>query len=761
MPALLGLLLLLGGAANGFAQEQVAWPAQWIGVELEGESSPPNQWLCFRGRIVLEEVPEPAVARVAVDSRYWLWVNGNLAVFEGGLKRGPTREDSYYDEIDLGPYLHEGPNLIAVLVWHFGKHGFSHNNSGRAGLYFDLAGGSGSSAENWRAREHPAYGVPDPYPPFPNYRLPESDLRYDARLAIGDWWEPDHDDRAWPEAVELGRPPCEPWNSLHPRPTPQLRDSGLREYVDVEIDELEDGGRLVRCRLPVNTTIHPWLRVRARAGLSIDVRTDNYKSGGGRNLRYQYVTREGLQEYEGLSYFNGHEVHYRLPSGVEWLAGKYRETRYDTDLVGEFECEQPFYLELRTKAANTMLLNMRDGIQDPDRERAQWWGDVVNVIPQLFVNCDERAHPLVAKAIRNLIGWQRADGSLYSPVPAGNWNRELPLQMLASVGEYGIGRYVLYSADFELLREVYPGLLRYIDLWELDQGDLVQQRPGEWTWMDWGRHKDQALLYDAWYHLALRGMAQLATWMKDEPRQRATEELLRRHAPAFQERYWTGSEFRSPDHEGPADDRGNALAVLAGLHQPEHAIALERLLLRNRFASPYMERFVLEALFELGDGRTALKRMRARYALMVMDEATTLWERWDRNPKHSGYNHAWSGSPLHLLSEQVAGITPIEAGYRRFRVRPKLGPLRNVRASVPTVAGLIQVHIESDSESIELELRSPDNTIPLVELPTPAGGPWSRVFLDEQLHWERVDGELTPPPSFEPGSGLHRLRAEL
>lgn len=37
------------------------------------------------------------------------------------------------------------------------------------------------------------------------------------------------------------------------------------------------------------------------------------------------------------------------------------------------------------KALNTMNLNMRDGIQDPDRERSQWWGDATIVIGEIFM----------------------------------------------------------------------------------------------------------------------------------------------------------------------------------------------------------------------------------------------------------------------------------------------------------------------------------------------------------------------------------------
>ena len=68
----------------------------------------------------------------------------------------------------------------------------------------------------------------------------------------------------------------------------------------------------------------------------------------------------------------------------------------------------------------------------PDRERAQWWGDVVNELGEAFYSLDQNAHLLTRKAILELMNWQRSDSTIFSPVPAGNWNQELPMQMLAS-----------------------------------------------------------------------------------------------------------------------------------------------------------------------------------------------------------------------------------------------------------------------------------------------------------------------------------------
>ena len=111
------------------------WKASWIGTNMC--QNQPNTWLNFKKSFQLSDVPDIVVARIAVDSKYWLWINDELVVFEGGLKRGPNPQDTYYDEVDISSYLKRGDNTISILVWYFGKHGFSHKSSGKAGLLFD------------------------------------------------------------------------------------------------------------------------------------------------------------------------------------------------------------------------------------------------------------------------------------------------------------------------------------------------------------------------------------------------------------------------------------------------------------------------------------------------------------------------------------------------------------------------------------------------------------------------------------------------
>ena len=105
----------------------------------EKEPAAPGTWWCFRNTVTLDEQPRSLELRLAADTKYWLWVNDELQVSEGGLKRGPNPLDTYCDVITSLPALRAGENTVALLVWYFGKDGFSHRNSSTAGISFSLS----------------------------------------------------------------------------------------------------------------------------------------------------------------------------------------------------------------------------------------------------------------------------------------------------------------------------------------------------------------------------------------------------------------------------------------------------------------------------------------------------------------------------------------------------------------------------------------------------------------------------------------------
>lgn len=726
-----------------------SWQAQWIGSETTGS----NSWLCFRKTVSLKTVPAVVEACIAVDSKYWLWINGKPAVFEGGLKRGPTPEDTYYDRVDIAPYLQRGDNTIALLVWYWGKSGFSHNSSGKAGLLFQAQAGEETIASDatWKVFPHPAYGQGGP--PYPNYRLSEHNIQFDARTDIPGWFRSGFDDGNWPDARSFGTPPVTPWNELERRPIPEWRNSGLKNYVHISKSHTNDE-QVWEAILPYNAQVTPWLRVKAPAGCQIDMRTDDYVIGDSTSVRSVYITRAGVQEFESLGWMNGHRIIYHAPAGVEILAVKYRETGYAADFVGDFHCDDPALNTLWQKARRTLYVTMRDNYMDcPDRERAQWWGDMVNELGESFYVFDATNGPLLArKGIRELARWHRADQTLYAPIPSGRpvsdalrkdlrngaWNAELPPQMLASVGFYGFWTYYLYTADRDTIALAYPHVRDYLKVWLLAADGLVLHRAGDWDWEDWGENIDAPIIDSAWYSLALKGAIQMAHVCGQEADITEWQDRQTAITKNFNAKFWNGHEYRSPGYHGDTDDRANALAVLAGFAGADQFPALREVFAQHRNASPYMEKYVVEALYRMGQPEQAIQRMKIRWKDQIESWTTTLWEGWGTGfEKYGGgtYNHGWSGGALTVLSEFAAGIAPDEPAFRTYHVLPYLGKLKSVHAVVPTPNGSIKMSIEKEGDRIKLKLNSPVGTTALVGVPSPPGKKISKVMANGVVVW--------------------------
>ncbi len=693
------------------------WEGKWItSKECQSRS---NSWICFHKHVTLPSLNGQTVyADIAVDSKYWLWINGEQVVFEGGLKRGPNPNDTYYDKVDITRYLKQGENSIALLMWYFGKEGFSHNSSGKAGLLFDcqtpdfkiLSDGS------WICKYYDAYEQTGA--PFPNFRLPESNIRFNAQKEIVGWT----DAGARPKfsaALVLGEAGMSPWNKLVERPIPLWKDYGMKDYVSIEKKE----GEVVDtyyCRLPYNCHATPYLDIEAPAGKEIRIQTDDYMGGSEPNVRAEYITKSGRQAYESLGWMNGHTLIYEIPKDVKVHALKFRETGYQTEFTGTFTCNDDFLNRLREKAVRTLYVTMRDTYMDcPDRERSQWWGDEVNELGEAFYATDLNGHKLAYKGILELMGWQRADGVIFSPCPAGNWRTELPAQMLASIGYYGFYTYYFYSGNDTFIPLVYDGMKRYLhEVWKTDADGLVITRHGDWSWGDWGEHIDLNLLLNAWYYLALKSELEFAKILQKTADVQLIDGMMQRMEANFNKRFWTGKEYRSPEYKGETDDRGQALAVLAGFAQPKQYPLIYKVLQKEYHASPFMEKYVGEALFVMGYPTFALERTRTRFANMVNHPTySTLWEGWGIGAEGFGggsINHAWSGGTLTLLSQYVAGISPLQPGFKEFQIRPQMGDLTSAQVTVDTRYGLIKADLQKKGKKIHLTVDVPEGTTAVV-----------------------------------------------
>ena len=735
-------------------KENSKWQAQWIGLEKED----PNSWICYRKTINLNEIPIEALTKIACDSKYWLWINGKLVVFEGQLKRGPTPDDTYYDAIDIQTFLIEGDNTIAVLVWYFGKHGFSHNSSGKAALIFDaeIDGERFVSDSTWKVKLHPAYG--NTTEPFPNYRLSEHNIRFDAQKDISGWEQPGFYDLEWDNAKQFGTSPVAPWNNLVLRPILQWKNSGLLAYSsEMSIVTTDSGEKLYITKMPGNIQATPYFKINAPAGIRIEIKTDNYRGGGTPNLRTEYITKKGVQEFESLSWINGHEMIYSIPDEVEVLDLKYRETGYNAKFSGSFSCDDEKLNTFYEKAVRTLYITMRDNYMDcPDRERAQWWGDAVNEIGEAFYVFDAENGPKLAKkAMYELMLWQRTDSTIYSPVPsgrvldeeeykknsqAGHWNRELPRQMLASVGWYGFWTYYLYTGDKQTIVDLYPRVKDYLNVWKLGKDGLVVHRPGEWDWTDWGDNKDVPVIENTWIYLALKAGVEMAILTGNQSDILGFQNKMNSIENNFNTIFWEGDKYRSPNYKGETDDRANAMAVVAGLAKPEFYPAILEVLKTEFHASPYMEKYVGEALYLMDVPEQAIDRIKARWQAQIASPISTLWEGWGLGNQGFGggtYNHAWSGGPLTLLCQYGAGVFPLKPGFEEFSVLPQMGQLNQIDLVVPVPDGEIDLKLSKNEKEFEMNLTVPINKKAFLGVPQSQNFKISKIEINGNAVWEK------------------------
>ena len=722
--AALLILFVLQPGAHAFAS--------WIWSKEDG---PSDSWICFRATVDVDAVKK-APARIAADSTYWLWINGRRVVRAGGLKRGPTPNDTYCDQLDLAPYLKSGRNCVAALVWFWGADGSSHISSGKGGFFLETAIPGLSTNSQWRVCRHPAFGHGEQRPPL-GVRS-EYPVTFDARADLAGWTEPGYDDARWERAVEKGTPPAGPWGELIARPIPFFRYSEPRNYENAaELNLLRDGPVEVVAHLPANLQIYPRLKVAARAGCKITIQPEHSYEAT------TYITRDGEQSFEVPAWGNGHFVTYRIPDGVKVLGLDYRETGYDADLAGEFRCDDPFLEALWAKCARSVYVNLHDNFMDcPDRERSQWPGDMANSLTATAYLLDRRADSITAKGLREFLNWQAPNGVLWGAVPSGRFRgayREFPAQSLALIAA-GFPSYLNQTGDRTLGAEAAPRIRRYLlDCWQMNRDGLPEPRPtqpgwkaGTCEWMDWGKQIDRSLLETTWYYWALSGFESIlrAAGLPSDP---AVVERIHSMAAAFDRVFWDDAvhAYRSQGFKDPPDDRGNAIAVCAGLVPEQHRADIVRLFSQREASSIYMEHYVLDALCLLGSPENALVRLKRRYADSIASPCSTLPEDFGKTGLQT--NHAWGAAVVATIVRHLAGVRPTEPGYRSFAVEPCPVGVSRFDLRFPTVRGNIAVSWDCSGANSVLKVSCPPNAMGVVVVPSVRS--WTAITCNGIAAW--------------------------
>jgi hypothetical protein len=153
--------------------------------------------------------------------------------------------------------------------------------------------------------------------------------------------------------------------------------------------------------------------------------------------------------------------------------------------------------------------------------------------------------------------------------------------------------------------------------------------------------------------------------------------------------------------------------------------------------SPYASGFALEALLAKNEPAKALELLHQVWGTMA-DESNpnysgAHWEAMDGqgNPfnHEASLAHGWSTWPVFLLPRYLAGLHPLEPGWKTVGISPILADLDEVTYGVESGCGLIKIAILIDSsrERGIMRLTLPVSTKGVVSLP----GPWKLLGCRE------------------------------
>lgn len=693
--------LLYLSAIEGY--KKTDWTANWIWTESCAEDS----YVAFRKTFTLEQAVPTATAFISAADKYVLWVNGELVVLDGSLKRGPTPYDSYYDTVEL-TNLKQGENTIALLVAFNGRSGDGSivpvlvdeegDEYTQAGLIFELDAGGTTicSDSSWKAARHTGYKnrvtAGADYPGYSqSSMLAERNVYFDARDDLGDFMAEGYNDSEWEDATPVSKAGDLPFGDLYSAMIQPIR---FQDIVDFSNSASYVGTPLTQdttlvLDLPGNIQFTPYFELEAPAGKKLTFYTDTYTDKQELpNFKDTYVTAEGTQRYENYPWRSGSKLIIEAEAGVTFTRLGYRASGFNGEQVGSFTSSDPGLDQLWQESLNTLAICMRDTYMDcPERERGPYMGDASNEIDAALYSYDQGGLDLTKKAILACVAWTGADGAIPSRAPSVK-PQEIPNQSLIFMTS--VYHYWLHSGDRETAEAYCNAFLNYLRLVEMENG-LPVYRNGSWTWDDWGDRIDTRLLQTGIYYYALNVTKSLA----DDLGITEGTEFLTERMSSMRENwravYYTEEGFKSPDSKY-VDDRANAMLALSGLAGEEDWPLITDVIMSTYQASPFIEKYVLEALCAMGRVDLALQRMRDRYAPMLKDEYDTLWETFDGET--GTVNHGWTAAPLYILSKYAAGIRPTQAGFEAYEIAPG-NALDSFHCTVWTPKGEITVELET------------------------------------------------------------------
>ena len=407
----------------------------------------------------------------------------------------------------------------------------------------------------------------------------------------------------------------------------------------------------------------------------------------------------------------------------------------DAPSAGSFKCSIPLFNQIHDICWWAQRSNMQSVFTDcPHREKLGWQEQ--NNLHSEQIRWGWDANAMYAKTCMDMADSQLPDGMVPDIAPEyvvfrGGFRHSI---------EWGSSMILIpwqqyeWTGDASLIREYWPNMLAYHNYIRLHSKNakrglfITAGGLGDWYQQTAGgnrpiRKTSIELTATAFYYLNATTLAKCADLLGKKDEATAFREEAANIKKAFNAKWWR------PDVHGYENNSqtANSMALHLGLSDPAETSAIVSNIVEDvrgrgnavgtgEIGYP----FLLKVLADHGHSDVIFDMTadcsKPGYGYMVAKGNTTCHEAWDCR-EGSSFNHFMMADIVSWFYTSLAGIKPVEPGFRKFEIAPEFLPgLDWVKAHHSVSTGDIRVEWRRKCDEVTVTVDVPPRTCATVRL---------------------------------------------
>lgn len=732
------------------------WKAKWIGLDTAKDS------IRGRGKVLIhkpqylrkgfELSDDVTSARLYITSKgvFDVSINGEN-VSDDAMSPGFTTYDKRIETLtyDVTDLIESGQNTIGVelasgwysgrLLW--GTTPWDNTISPKVLAQLEMTMSDGSkeiivSDDSWKGMTNGPLQFAEIY---------DGEI-YNANLEMPDWKTINFDDKDW-MSVEVAA--LDAKVKLEPK-----RHTTVKDKIKLVPQDITSNDGVVVFDLKQNMVGVPVVNVPMKKGDTLKIRfaemlspdgtfyTKNYRSA--HSTDYYIAAKDGDIEYQPKFTFHG--FRFVELSGFDtsetptkdWVTGIVQYSDFEDN--GTFTSSHDKLNQLQSNIVWGLRGNFLDIPTDcPQRnERLGWTGDAQVFGPTSMFNAD--VYKFWASWLQSVREAQLEDGAIPWTVPDSRGNK------IGSSGWGDVGTIIpwkiyMRTGDVGFLEDNFEMMKNWVGYHQKKSNKHISNMMSFSDWLqpfpesgDNRGDTSRNLIGTAFFAHSAKLTALTAEVLGKTEEQAKYEALYQTVAKAFDDKFFD----ETGKVKGVTETQTSYLLALAFDLLPESKIknAQTNLLRKLKDADYHLRTGFLgtpllsRVLDDMGEVDMVYKLLfnetYPSWFYSINQGATTIWERWNSYSKTEGYNpmsmnslnHYAYGAIGEWMYERIAGIAPLEAGYKVIKIAPQAKePLTSASASLNTPFGKVSSSWEIKDGKFDLKVVIPPNTTAKVTIP--------------------------------------------